>query len=384
MEKIISKLSLAGCKRPVTNKDISQIENKLGIAIPNDMKAFYLCLNGTDVLFGKNIECIFYSPIAKSNYEISHFISFKYGGAQFTIDGSASIARIEENRDPNLLVFAISKDCSRFVIDVKTGNIYNYKHKEINWYYTKEGRQIFFDVSTYHEQANNFFRTSSEPFCSESAYYLGDKVLVAESFSEFILNLSVTINECHEVKVSPKIRHTDFWGNVMYNEYEGFKTERKVEIPALNMDATVFVGRAYNEYGEEITTPPTMKKLEEYEQTLRQFLDNTDSIITQIAEKAYLYYKKNYAHYYEKEFEVLFPNEMIMPSADSKLHAPLGVTTPAEHLRYMIYNQCNHIRVQPRKTIIIPIDYALDEEHGMEIKIVDGKVKSIGEAGEFE
>ena len=130
MEKIISKLSLAGCKRPVTNKDISQIENKLGIAIPNDMKAFYLCLNGTDVLFGKNIECIFYSPIAKSNYEISHFISFKYGGAQFTIDGSASIARIEENRDPNLLVFAISEDCSRFVIDVKTGNIYNYKVSE--------------------------------------------------------------------------------------------------------------------------------------------------------------------------------------------------------------------------------------------------------------
>ena len=170
----------------------------------------------------------------------------------------------------------------------------------------------------------------------------------------------------------------------MYDKYEGFKTERKAEVLALNMDATVYVGRAYNDNGEEITTPPTMRKLEEYEQTLRQFLDNTDLIVSQIMEKAYKYYKKNYAHYYEKEFEVLFPNEMVMPSADSKLHSPLCITTPAEHLRYMTYNPCNHIRVLPRKTIIIPIDYALDEEHGMEIKIVDGKVKSIGESGNYE
>ena len=362
---------------------MSQIENKLGIVIPDDMKAFYLCLNGTGVL-GLDVECMFHSPITGLDYEISHFISFKYGGAQFTIDGGVSIARIEENRASNLLVFAIAEDHSRFVIDVKTGNIYNYKHKEIKWYYTKEGRQIFFDVSTYDEQADNFWRTSSEPFRSEQAYYLGDKTLVAESFSEFILHLSVTVNEYPEVEVLPESRYTDFWGNVVYDKYEGFKTERKAEVLALNMDANVYVGRAYNDNGEEITTPPTMKKLEEYEQTLRQFLDNTDLIVSQIMEKAYKYYKKNYAHYYEKEFEVLFPNEMVMPSADSKLHSPLCITTPAEHLRYMTYNPCNHIRVLPRKTIIIPIDYALDEEHGMEIKIVDGKVKSIGESGNYE
>lgn len=78
----------------------------------------------------------------------------------------------------------------------------------------------------------------------------------------------------------------------MYDKYEGFKTERKAEVLALNMDATVYVGRAYNDNGEEITTPPTMKKLEEYEQTLRQFLDNTDLIVSQIMEKAYKYYKR--------------------------------------------------------------------------------------------
>ena len=131
MNEIIRKLSLAGNKRPVTNKDMSQIENKLGIVIPDDMKAFYLCLNGTGVL-GLDVECMFHSPITGLDYEISHFISFKYGGAQFTIDGGASIARIEENRASNLLVFAIAEDHSRFVIDVKTGNIYNYSIRKSN------------------------------------------------------------------------------------------------------------------------------------------------------------------------------------------------------------------------------------------------------------
>lgn len=107
MNEIICKLSLAGNKRPVTNKDMLQIENKLGIVIPDDMKAFYLCLNGTGVL-GLDVECMFHSPITGLDYEISHFISFKYGGAQFTIDGGASIARIEENRASNLLVICHS------------------------------------------------------------------------------------------------------------------------------------------------------------------------------------------------------------------------------------------------------------------------------------
>lgn len=84
MNEIIRKLSLAGNKRPVTNKDMSQIENKLGIVIPDDMKAFYLCLNGTGVL-GLDVECMFHSPITGLDYEISHFISFKYGGAQFCV-----------------------------------------------------------------------------------------------------------------------------------------------------------------------------------------------------------------------------------------------------------------------------------------------------------
>ena len=88
----------------------------------------------------------------------------------------------------------------------------------------------------------------------QQAYYLGDKTLVAESFSEFILHLSVTVNEYPEAEVLPESRYTDFWGNVVYDKYEGFKTERKVEVLALNMDATVYVGRAYNDNGEEITT----------------------------------------------------------------------------------------------------------------------------------
>lgn len=78
------------------------------------MAHYYLCLNGTGVL-GLDVECMFHSPITGLDYEISHFISFKYGGAQFTIDGGASIARIEENRASNLLVFAIAEDHSPII-----------------------------------------------------------------------------------------------------------------------------------------------------------------------------------------------------------------------------------------------------------------------------
>ena len=258
MNEIISKLLVAGSKQPVTDKDMSRIEDKLGITIPDEMKAFYLRINGTGIL-STDMECVFYSPITKTDYEISHFMSFKYGKTQFTIDGDASIARIEENRAPNLLLFAIADNCSRFAIDVETGSIYNYKLKEIKWYYTKEGRQVFFDVSTYREQTDNFFRTSSEPFRSEQTYYLGDKMLVADSFSDFILHLSASINECQEAKIVPKSRYTDFWGDVVYEEYMGFKAGRKVEVPALNMDATIYVGRAYNKVlANEISRVMTM------------------------------------------------------------------------------------------------------------------------------
>lgn len=267
------------------------------------------------------------------------------------------------------------------MIDVTTGNIYNYQLKVVKWYFTKEGRQIFFDVSTYSEHSN---RSSSESFRSEYAYYLGNKELVANSFSEFICNLSIDILEPDVPVEVPKSRHTDFWGDVTYTEFMGFQSERKVEVPALNMLATVYLGKAFNEEGDEITIPPTLKKLDEYEQTLKQFLNNINSIVKQISEKAYKHYQKNYASYYEKPFEVLFPNEKVMPQPDSKLHVPLGITNAMEHFTYMTYNPCEHIRVLNRKTVIVSFDYALDEEHGMEIRIVDGKIKSIGGVGEYE
>lgn len=380
MNELTKQLATAGSKRPVTEKDLSQVEARLGITLPDDMKAFYLQINGTDVL-GIETSCRFHSPLTGSDYEISHFLPFKYGGKAFTVDGSTSIARVEENRAPNLLVFAIAEDHSRFVVDTNDGAIYNYQHIEVKWYFTPEGRPIFFDVSTYAEHAD---RPSSGPFRSEYKYYLGNKTLVAHSFSEFLDHLSVEVSEPDKPEETPPSRHTDFWGNVTYRQFMGFQAERKVEVPELNLSATVYVGKAYDSEGNEVTTPPTLKKLDEYEQTLKQFLDNVPSIVSQIAEKAYKYYQKNYAAYYEKPFEVLFPNEMVMPQADSRLHAPLGITNAEAHLAYLTYRPCERIRALGRKTILLPFDYALDEEHGLEVKIVDGKVKSIARAGEFE
>lgn len=372
MDEILDKLAQLRGKKPVTGKDISKAEAKLGILFPEEMKELYLRVNSPKLLSAK---CVFHSPVTESDYEIIRFISLN------DIAKDALIKRVEENRNPNLIVFAIAKDFSRFAIDLKTGNIYNYKFKEIKWYFTKEGRQIFFDVSTYNDSAENFWREQSEPFRSDYAYYLGYKKLVVESFSHFLKNLTIEIKDSEEPEFVPPSRHTEFWGDVSYEEYMGFKTSRKVVIRELNIDADVFVGKAYDDSGDEITTPPTEKKLDEYEQTLQQFLDNRDDIANGIVAKAYKYYKDRYADYYETPFEVLFPNDMIVPPSGSILHEPLGITTPEEHLRYMTFEPCGHIRVLPRKTIIIPIHYALDEEHGMEIKIVNGKVKAIQEAG---
>lgn len=372
MDNPIDKLSQLRGKKPLSVKDITMAETKLGVVFPEEMKELYLRVNGPDLF---SAECIFHSPITNSEYEISQIFPLK-GLVEGTL-----IKRIEENRNPNLIEFAIAFDFSRFAIDLTTGNIYNYKFKEIKWYFTKEGRRIFFDVSTYHDQADNFWRDQSGPFKSDYAYYLGDKTLVADSFSEFLKNLTIEIEAGDEPAFVPKSRHTDFWGDVVYEEYMGFKASRKVVIPELNIDADVYVGKAFNNNGDEITTPPTEKKLDEYEQTLQTFLDNKDSIVKDIIVKAYKYYKDRYADYYEVPFKVLFPNDMIMPPSDTILHEPLGITTPEEHLHYMTFETCDHIRVLPRKTIIIPIQYAIDEEHGMEIKIVNGKVKAVQEKG---
>jgi len=160
------------------------------------------------------------------------------------------------------------------------------------------------------------------------------------------------------------------------NDWAGFSSEYKVKIPYFEKEVEVFLGYEYDEDYEEVSIPPNSQQLAEFEQTLKDFLNNIDSVIVNIQQSAFEYYQKIYAKYYEIPFEVLFENSLVKETETGKLHSPLNIDTKEKHFEYM-KNIVSLIRVLENKTIIIPIHYALDEEHGLEIKITNNKVVKI-------
>lgn len=163
----------------------------------------------------------------------------------------------------------------------------------------------------------------------------------------------------------------NYFGKVE-NDWAGFSSEYKITIPHFEKEVEVFLGEEFDEYGDEVSSPPTVQQLVEFEQTLKSFLSNLDCVIGDIQQSAFEYYQRVYAKYYEKPFEVIFENSMIHKTADGELHAPLNIDSKEKHFAYM-KNIVELIRVLDNKTIVIPIRYALDEEHGLEIKITNNK-----------
>jgi hypothetical protein len=166
-----------------------------------------------------------------------------------------------------------------------------------------------------------------------------------------------------------------YFGKVK-KDWAGFSSEYKIKIPYFEKEVKVFLGEEFDEDGEEIETPPTNLQLTEFEQTLKDFLNNIDSIIVDIQQSAYEYYQSIYAKYYEKSFEVLFENSMVQNTENGELHSPLNIDSKEKHFEYM-KEILEKIRVLENQTIKIPISYALDEEHGLELKIVNNKVKAV-------
>jgi len=168
--------------------------------------------------------------------------------------------------------------------------------------------------------------------------------------------------------------HHDYFGKIE-NVY-GFKSEFIFEIPYFEKNVKIKLGTEYDEYYEEIKIPPNREQLAEAEETLKDFLNNIDTIIIDIQESAFDYYKKSYSNYYEKPFEVLFPNSKVQKT-NNELHPPLNIDTKEKHFEFMKeILEC--IQVLEDKTMIIPIHYALDEEHGIELKIKSNKVVMVG------
>lgn len=156
----------------------------------------------------------------------------------------------------------------------------------------------------------------------------------------------------------------------------GFKSESVFKIPYFEKYVKIKLGAEYDEDYGRVEVPPNEEQLAEAEETLKDFLNNIDTIILDIQESTFDYYKKNYSHYYEKPFEVLFPNSKVQKTS-SELHPPLNIDTKEKHFEFM-KEICECIQVLKNKILIIPIHYALDGEHGIEIQIKTNKVVIVG------
>ena len=162
------------------------------------------------------------------------------------------------------------------------------------------------------------------------------------------------------------------------NDWAGFSSEHTFTIPYFEKDVEIFLGSEFDDDGDEIETAPTKDELLEYEYILKSFFENIDEIINHIKEKAFKYYKRIYAKYYENEFivESFFETNI----KEGETHKPLNIDTPDKHFEYMKY--INYIRVLRNNKIIIPILYKLDGEHGLEILLQGNKIINISGIGE--
>ena len=167
----------------------------------------------------------------------------------------------------------------------------------------------------------------------------------------------------------------DYFGK-LENDWAGFSSEHTIKIPYFEKEVEIFLGEEFDEDGDEVLNPPTNRQLAEFEQTLKDFLNNIDIVIVNIQQSAFEYYQRIYAKYYEKPFEVLFENSMVKKTKSGEFHPPLNIDSKENHFEYM-KDIVSLIRILDNKTIKIPIHYALDEEHGLEIKIANNNIMNI-------
>ena len=169
---------------------------------------------------------------------------------------------------------------------------------------------------------------------------------------------------------------SDYFGKIE-EDWAGFSSEYSFSIPYFNREVEVFLGSEYDDEGNE-TESLQIQQLSDYERTLKSFLENIDDIIILIKEKAFEHYKKFYAHYYEKEFTVEGFFETDKNEGD--IHSPLIIDTQDAHFEYM--KNIESMRVLDNNTIILPIYYKLDREHGLEILLRENKVVNVSGIGE--
>jgi hypothetical protein len=154
----------------------------------------------------------------------------------------------------------------------------------------------------------------------------------------------------------------EFWGKVEA-DWAGFSAEHTYIIPHFgNKEIEVFLGEEYDDDGDEIETPPSQEQLDRYKITFLNFINNMDTVISEIKEKAFARYLGVYAHFYEDKTK----------SGEE----PLNIDSSEKHFQFM--KEINLIRVLDGDVIKIPIHYELDTEHGLEIKLRNNRVVEVG------
>lgn len=162
----------------------------------------------------------------------------------------------------------------------------------------------------------------------------------------------------------------DFWGEID-ESYFGVSASLKKNIPIFEQEVTVHLGYEFDEDGEEIEEFPSMEELSEYEETYKSLCENMDAILIDIQQATFNCFKVHLADYYKK------PDEVIRRIANKNIHLPLSICTKEEHFEYH-KELLGWIRIAGDGVVIIPFVYHLDEEHGLEVKLVKNKVDEVG------
>ena len=119
------KIELENCQKSLTLKDFEEIESKLGYALPERLKEFYLQYNGSSTKQTASIN-------KYQEVEIEDFFPFKYNkdfknDPRYTAEGETLELRKAGAISDSILIFAMeSTDEGRITIDLVNGKIYLY------------------------------------------------------------------------------------------------------------------------------------------------------------------------------------------------------------------------------------------------------------------
>lgn len=153
-----------------------------------------------------------------------------------------------------------------------------------------------------------------------------------------------------------------YWGSVD-QDWAGFSSDISISHPFFTeQNITIFLGEEFDDEGEEIEDPPTENQLDIFAKTYQDFLANIETNLSSIQNKAFDYYQKHYAHYFE--------------NPEKSGEAALGVDTVEKHNEYI--KELMYLRVLENDTIKISIRYQVDTEHGIEFKLMDGQIEKVG------